>query len=218
MQSGRDWDSTMANYEAVIFDMDGTLTVPMLDFAGIRRELGLPSGTDIMVQLEALTEDERRNAWAIIHHHEHEAMKRQTLQPGTQPLLERCRREAIALALLTRNARASVDSLCRRFTLHFDGIATRESPAVKPSADAVHQLLDPLSIAPANALVVGDFLYDLQCGKAAGTATCFFHNAGCPDFSAQADVSVSSMQELEVVIFGRRTNECACNRARQSSG
>jgi len=30
--------------EAIIFDMDGTLTVPVLDFDRIRSEIGLPAG------------------------------------------------------------------------------------------------------------------------------------------------------------------------------
>ena len=43
----------MATPRAVIFDLDGTLTEPVLDFDAMRAEIGLTGGT-ILEQLEQL--------------------------------------------------------------------------------------------------------------------------------------------------------------------
>ena len=53
----------------VIFDLDGTLTVPALDFDAIRAEIGLPPGP-ILESLERLSQAERRRAEEILHRHE----------------------------------------------------------------------------------------------------------------------------------------------------
>ena len=47
---------------AVIFDMDGTLTKPCLDFDAIRAEMGL-SGEPILEAMARMTPDERARIW-----------------------------------------------------------------------------------------------------------------------------------------------------------
>ena len=54
---------------AVIFDLDGTLTQPLLDFDLIRAEIGLGPGP-ILEQLSALTQAERDRAETILRRHE----------------------------------------------------------------------------------------------------------------------------------------------------
>jgi len=49
-------------FKAVIFDMDGTLTVPLLDFGLIRREAGLPPAGDIVSVLNAMPDEKRHKA------------------------------------------------------------------------------------------------------------------------------------------------------------
>lgn len=51
--------------KAVVFDLDGTLTVPVLDFARMRRETGILHG-DILVELEKMDTENRKRCEAII--------------------------------------------------------------------------------------------------------------------------------------------------------
>ena len=60
-------------FAALVFDMDGTLTRPALNFMDIRAELGLPPGEDLVRQIDALGPREQRAAWAVIEAHEEEA-------------------------------------------------------------------------------------------------------------------------------------------------
>jgi len=193
----------MLRFHAIIMDMDGTLTRPTLDFRRIRVEIGLPPG-DLAVEIARLPAAEQARAWRIIEAHETEAKRRQELQPGCVELLAACRRTGIKVGILTRNTRASVDHLCERFSLCFDAAVTREFPQIKPHPGPVLHMLELWGIAPSAALMVGDYVHDIECGRAAGTATCFFQNLGQPDFGDGADYRASSMSELHDILFGPR--------------
>ncbi len=187
-------------FDGLIFDMDGTLTRPALDFAAMRRETGLGPG-DLATQIQTLPPARRRAAWAIIERHETRAMQAQALQDGAEALLRDCRRRAVKLAIATRNARRSVDHLCARFGLAFDAVVSREFPHMKPAPEVVRHILDQWALPPPRVLTVGDYLHDLECGRAAGTATCFFHNPGHTDYSGAADYTVDSMAALAALVF-----------------
>ena len=45
-----------------VFDLDGTLTLPVHDFAVIRQALGVPQGIDILGYLASLPDAEARTA------------------------------------------------------------------------------------------------------------------------------------------------------------
>ena len=76
-----------ATPRAVIFDLDGTLTEPVLDFDAMRAEIGLPRGLPILEQLEQLDAGERARAEAIMLRHERAAIAQATLADGCADLL-----------------------------------------------------------------------------------------------------------------------------------
>ena len=57
---------------AVIFDLDGTLTIPVLDFDAMRAEMGL-TNEPILEDMERMDADRRAEAEAILQRHEHRA-------------------------------------------------------------------------------------------------------------------------------------------------
>ena len=75
-------DSQPSNYEAlveikgVIFDMDGTLTIPVLDFKGIRNSLGLAPGSDILTTVQKYSPEERAKAMVIIEEYEEDGLRK----------------------------------------------------------------------------------------------------------------------------------------------
>jgi HAD superfamily hydrolase (TIGR01549 family) len=187
-------------WKGVIFDMDGTITIPYLDFRAIRAELGLPSG-DLISEIEHLDATRRSWAWRVIEGHELRAMENQQVREGTRELLAECRRHGIRIGLLTRNSRASVDHLCRRFALTFDAAITREFHAVKPDPAPVLHIVAAWELRVTDVLVVGDYVHDIECGRRAGAHTCFFRTPAGQDYSSQADHSVASMHELRELIL-----------------
>jgi HAD superfamily hydrolase (TIGR01549 family) len=199
----------MPTYDGLIFDMDGTLTVPALDFQRIRAEIGLPPG-DLAVAIAALPEAGRRRAWGIIERHEREANRHQRLQEGCRELLARCRRETLKVGVVTRNMSESVDVLCRRFDLTFDIALAREFQHMKPHPGPVLHILDVWGFSARQVLMIGDYVHDIQCGQAASVATCFFENPGKPCRDAVPDYSVKSMAELERLVFGGEGVDTPC--------
>ena len=183
-------------YKALIFDMDGTITLPILDFGIIRKEIGLPEG-DIAHEITKLSPEKQMQAWSIIEQHEQHAAANQELQPGTQAFLSRCRDANIRLGLITRNIQRSVDALCETFNLEFDFVITREFPHIKPHPAPILHMLKQWNIAAEDALMIGDYIHDIECGIAAGTETCFFMNPNSRDYGTHANFTVHSMTELE---------------------
>lgn len=187
----------------IIFDMDGTLTVPVLDFAAIRKEIGLTAeGGDLARKIREMPPDFAQAAWAVIERHEALATDQARLQPGATTLLETCRERGLRLGLLTRNTRRSVDGLCRRFALRFDTVVTREFPHIKPHPEPVLHICRQWCLPTHRTLVVGDYRHDLESGRAAGSPTVFVRNPGSEDFSALADWTVDSLDELRRRLFG----------------
>ena len=155
----------------VIFDMDGTLLVQALDFDAIRQALGIPSPRPILEAMNAMPEPARARLFAILDRFEAEAAARSELMPGAREILGWLRGRGIRTAVLTRNSRLSVDAAVRRHRLDFDAVVTREEHAPKPCPDGVNHLMGLFDAGPAETVVVGDYRYDIEAGRAAGART-----------------------------------------------
>ena len=154
----------------VIFDMDNTIAHSDLDFDAIRREIGLEA-SPILESLRELPAAERRRAEAILHRHEHQGAMRATPVPGAPELVAWLADRRVPLGLLTRNSRACARLTLDRLGLRFDPVLAREDGPIKPAPDAVVQICRTWRLAPATVLVVGDYLFDVQAGRAAGCPT-----------------------------------------------
>jgi HAD superfamily hydrolase (TIGR01549 family) len=179
----------------IIFDMDGTLTEPHIDFPALRRELGVMAG-DIVDHLKSVSDVERRRLEQILHRFEEEAAVNATLQPGAAEMLDALRARGIKLGLLTRNSRKSVDTVTAKFGLRFDATLTREDGPHKPSPEPVRALARQWGLQPAEMLVVGDYLYDLHCARNAGTRGVLLVNASIPEWAHEADYVVHRLGEV----------------------
>ncbi len=183
-----------------IFDMDGTLTVAMHDFDAIRAELGLPRGKPILEELARLPEHEAREVFARLDALELELALRARAAAGAVELLEALRSRSARLGILTRNSFANAVETLRACGLadYFDlaCIVGREAAAPKPDPGGIRRLLDSWRAAPDQAVMVGDYRYDLLAGRAAGIATVYVDTSGAFPFAEHADVSVHSLAEL----------------------
>lgn len=104
----------------VIFDMDGTLTVPVLNFVEMRRELKIPVGMDILPTVLGMPPAEQEAAMKIIEKWEEEGARKLQLQPGTIELLEYVAESNVRRALMTRNSmvqtRVFLDRISQQLT------------------------------------------------------------------------------------------------------
>lgn len=187
--------------QGIIFDMDGTLTMPLLDFRPLRREFAVPTGADLIEALNRLPEPERSRGWAKVDELERYALEHNQLQPGVAEALEQFSAAGLKLALLTRNKPASLAWLHSQLPIHFDPILTRDFPAVKPSPLPALHILQQWNLPPEACLLVGDNIDDLTCARNAAIPGVFFRNHLNRRCEEIADYIVGSYAELAELVF-----------------
>lgn len=188
---------------AVLFDLDGTLTRPYFDFPAIRAEIGLApeSKLPILESIELMPPGERRRAEEILLRREREAALGSELWDDAQAVLATLRAAGLSLGLMTRNSRSSADTVLAKHGLWFNLIHTREDGPVKPAPDPVLALCRQLGVAPDEAWVVGDYLFDIQSGHAAGAiAVLMIGDAPVPAYADQADHVIRRLAELPALL------------------
>ncbi|MFA7231148.1 MAG: HAD family hydrolase [Victivallaceae bacterium] len=193
-------------FKGIIFDMDGTLTVPVIDFDLIRRKLGVTDG-DIVEVIASWPEAKRRWAWNLIELYEEEVCNTNQLQPGVEAALHNFQLRGIKLGIITRNTRKSSDILLRRMKVNFDVVLTREYPFIKPAPEPVLHILEKWQIKPEECLMIGDYIHDIMSARAAGAVSCYFKNPDSTSWEKDADYTVQSYCELEALVFGEENNK-----------
>ena len=184
-----------------IFDLDGTLTLPVHDFAAIRTALGMAdTDPDILRFLASLPAAEAAARHARLIEIEYELSARTAAAPGAGRLLDRLLRRGSRIGILTRNTREialhtlGMIGLRKFFTP--DAILGRDEAAPKPHPEGIEKLLDAWGSAPHDAVMVGDYLFDLQVGRAAGTATIHVDSSGAFPWPELADLAVANLEVL----------------------
>jgi HAD superfamily hydrolase (TIGR01509 family) len=163
-----------SSIQGVIFDLDGTLVDSRLDFSAMRREIGLAPGTPVLEGALALAGDAAVRAWEIIERHERIGAETATLIAGVTALLAELNRRGVHVAVVTRNGRAFAQNTVTRLQLPIDLVMTRDDAPPKPNPAALLHILEKWRLKPAQAAMVGDFRFDLEAGRAAGTRTVLY--------------------------------------------
>jgi len=183
-----------------IFDMDGTLTVAIHDFEAIRAELGLEPRKPILEQLALLPRARAAELFLRLDALELELARRACAAEGAVALLSALAARGARLGILTRNTRANALETLRAAGLEryfaAERIVDRELAAPKPDPGGIHHLLRGWSARADEAVMVGDYRFDLLAGRAAGTATIYVDPSGAFPFAQHADVSVRSLAAL----------------------
>ena len=187
---------------AVLFDFDGTLTKPgLLDLAAIQRAIGCPPGKGVLEYLRDLGDaEERRHHEAVMLQAEAVAADRAEPSEGAEALVAFLREHGIPMAIITRNAGATVQRALARFSrvrlADFALIVSRDSPVnPKPLPDGVLFVAKELGVNAGELLVIGDHAYDVEAGESAGALTMLVNQD--PGESLPENVSDFMVRDLE---------------------
>jgi HAD superfamily hydrolase (TIGR01549 family) len=192
----------------VIFDMDGTLTRPYLDFQALRRRLNV-GDVDLIEYLNTAPPADRARAEQVLEEFEQDGVSHAELNIGAREILDYIRSHQIPTGLLTRNSRASVEAVCDKFGLRFDASFTRNDAPSKPSPEPVWRMARAWDVAPSEVLVVGDFKWDMVCAHNAGARSVVLANGGpVPDWAAEADFVIRELMELVAIIESDLPTTC----------
>lgn len=180
----------LPDFDAVIFDMDGSLVDSMWMWKAIDQEylakfgLGVPENLQEEIAGMSFTEtaqyfkkrfsipdtiEEMKNEW-----NEMASEKYRTKVPykeGAEEFLRWCRAHGKKLGVATSNSRELVDSVGEvlHFERYFDCIMTScEAKKGKPAPDIYLLVAERLGVAPSSCIVFEDIIQGIQAGKSAG--------------------------------------------------
>ncbi|MCF7791868.1 MAG: HAD-IA family hydrolase [Victivallales bacterium] len=190
-----------ANFKGIIFDMDGTLTVPVINFENMRNKLGVKKGTDLLEYSKSLPNKEKKKFFDVIESFERQSLLNLKFQSGVKSALEKFKDAEIKLGLVTRNNKKHTEYVLNKLDIKFNPVITREFDFVKPDPEPIKHILSEWSLTTDKILMVGDFRDDIISGNEAGITTCFFKNKNKVSYAELADFSVESYIELEKIIL-----------------
>jgi len=192
--------------KAVIFDLDGTITQPYFDFDAIREEIGLAKDSGpVLESMEKMTAQQRQDAQKILHYHEQKAVAESKLNANAKQTLSAIRAAGIHIGVLTRNKRSNALAIARKHKLKFDAVIGREDGPVKPDAFGVLQLSRQFGVKPEETLLVGDYLFDLLCAKAAGAvAVLLVNHEQAEEFIEHADFCIEDISRVLEIIDSKK--------------
>jgi HAD superfamily hydrolase (TIGR01549 family) len=182
----------------VVFDLDGTLVDSRLDFDAMRREMELPPNEPILESLAKLGSAHAARCHDILHRHELAGAERAVVLPGVRELVAALHSRAIRQAIATRNSRRITETTLSKLGLPFDLVLTRDDGPVKPDAWPVREAARRWNVSTAEIVVVGDYRFDVECGRAAGSRTVLLTHPDNPRTYAnaeQADLVLRSLEE-----------------------
>ncbi len=180
----------------VIFDMDGTLIEPAIDFAGMRRAVGVLEG-DILEVIERWSPERQREAHAILERFEAEAAERMELRAGALALLEGLRERDVRAAIITRNTHAVVELMLARVAAHrFDPILDRTFSPPKPHPAGIHHVLRGWGMSAQEVVFVGDSSQDLDAAARAGVRAFLMLHAQNQALAPRACAALETLDAL----------------------
>jgi len=186
----------VAKIEAILFDMDGVIIESALDVAEIKRAIFDDANIFIIEGINNLPEDERTGAWKLVEDMEIEAARTAKIYPEAGELLEWMDEHGLKRGIITRNCRASVEVINQRINHDLGVIVAREDAEPKPAPDGVLLAMDMLGVTPDSTLMVGDFKFDIDAGRAAGCRTVFLRTQKFAELEVETDFELSSLLEI----------------------
>jgi HAD superfamily hydrolase (TIGR01549 family) len=186
-------DKSLLRRRHWIFDMDGTITHAAHDFAAFKAKYNLPPDKPVLEHLRGLAEDEaavlnrRLNKW------EESLARKAAAAEDAVRLLTYLDEQHYRLAILTRNSSrvASItlqaSGLARFFNPRF--VLGRDDAEPKPSPEGIQKLLTLWGAKPEDTVMVGDYQFDMEAGKAAEVATVLIDRIGGRDWPCDLRVT-----------------------------
>ncbi len=185
--------------------MDGTLTFHVHDFALIRAQLGIAVDQPILEAISRMPEAEAKLATAKLHKIEMTLAGQARVRPHVVELLQLLQDRGCFLGILTRNSEAIAEVTLATCGLSrfFDSqsIIGRETCIPKPDPDGINHLLRRWQVKQTAAVIVGDYLYDIEAGHRAGITTVHFDQSRTFSWPQYMNHGIACLSELRKLIL-----------------
>ena len=183
-----------------IFDMDGTLTVPLHDFEEQKRIHNLPPDLPLLEGALQLPVPQRNLVLQAIEEWELELAKRAVAAEDALSLLEFLHPQQTNFAILTRNLRSlalvTLEAADLNHYFQAEFVLGRTCASPKPAPDGILQILKKWNASPSETVMVGDHHLDIEAGVQAGTMTIQVLRNDTDIIHPKATVIVRSLSEI----------------------
>jgi phosphoglycolate phosphatase len=216
-------------FDAVLFDLDGTLVETHIDFDAMRSamsEIAAAAGApeevyqdrDILGVVYAVEdylgpggEAFRRSAFDLLEELEVAGCGNAKPIPHASETLSRLAQQGIRTAIVTRNCRTVASRLVDEFDLRPNLMLTRDDvPRVKPDPEHLLQAMAMLGVTPARSIMVGDHWMDVRAGIDArcGSTIGFLHTHAVSRFDdCPPNIFIAHLVELFRHLLDNNSNE-----------
>ncbi len=163
----------------------------------------LPAEMAILEALIRLPADHANRCQEILDRHEREGAARSQLLPGVREVLESVTRKRWQQAIVTRNSRPVTEATLRGVGLHFPHVITRDDGPVKPHPWPIEHLCRQWQVRPDEVVMIGDYRFDVECGRAAGARTVLLTGEADPQTYENregADLLLRSLAEKTLLL------------------
>ena len=193
----------LKNKKYWVFDLDGTLTQAVHDFSHIRRELGIEADQDIITAMDAFSGEEKRTKLTRLDELERHYAALAKPATGVYGLFDQLLNMNVRLGILTRNTQDIALLTLKALDLdkYFEPshVLGRDEALPKPSPEGIKILLNQWSGISSDAVMIGDFYYDLAAGKAANVMTIHVE-AGDLHWPEYTDIRLNDLTELTLLL------------------
>ena len=194
--------------KAVLFDFDGTLSKPgALDFPRLKKEIGCPPNHPVLEFIDGLTNRlHRKRSISMLEQFEMAAAVHSESNPGAEDLIAYLRSKGIGIGLITRNRLSCIERALQNFNAldisDFDIVVSRETPVdIKPSGEGILLAARTLNVDVQEVLMVGDYIFDIQAGQAAGCMTALLGDGNVSESpKIHSDFRASNLAEIKDII------------------
>ncbi len=175
----------------VIFDLDETVVHNTIPFSEMRRRIMHEIGcNENPPHLYEFLKEMGGEYLAILEREEIRRAQSATVDPAFPEIADFLHAHGCRVAILTRNSRKATLIALGEYASLADMIICRDDGFLpKPSPEAALHMLSHFEISAEKCIMVGDYLYDVQTGKAAG---CITVKIGDGD----ADFTITTLREL----------------------
>jgi hydrogenase expression/formation protein HypE len=192
--------------KGVLFDFDGTLTCPILDFGEIRLALGCPPRLPVLEYIDTLPPEGREAAQKVLDQFEMKAAAQCEPNQDAEELLNLLIEREVPIGIITRNSFRSVSRSLERFRnvrlSDFSLVISREDPfPPKPDPQSVREAARRMGFEVREILMVGDYLFDIEAGQKAGARTVLLTNGkDASSLGCSPDLVIQRLGQLIPVI------------------
>ncbi len=172
-----DWDGTLMDSEAhIVASMHGAMDnmgierLPVTDISNIIG-LGMREALDTLFPAQAANDDFAHDFVAAYREYFFAEDADQGFFGGAMQVLEAMRQRGLLLAVATGKSRRGLQMALQQHGLekYFDATRCADETASKPDPLMLDEILQTLSVAPEQAVMIGDTEYDMGMAASAGT-------------------------------------------------